>query len=109
VYGTRRSSRYATTFWSYVATPKLLEEVEGDLGLPLLDRLADHPEVAPDPERAHLVSHLAQRADDVELRLPGHRQQVGVARVVGRHQVLVHQREHAERLHRTMRWRPLCR
>ena len=71
--------------------------------------LADHAEVAPDPERAHLVPHLPQRADHVELRLPGHREHVGVARVVRRHEVLVHQREHAKRLHRTMRWRPLWR
>ena len=31
----------------------------------------------------------------------------GVARVVRRHQILVHEREDAQRLHRTMRWRPL--
>jgi hypothetical protein len=46
---------------------------------------------------------------DVELGLPGHREHVGLPRVVGRHEVLVHQRKHAQRLHRTMRWRPLWR
>jgi hypothetical protein len=59
---------------------ELLEEIEGDVRLPLLDRLADDPQVAPDPERAHLVAELAQRAHDVVLRLPWHCQHVGVAR-----------------------------
>ena len=70
---------------------------------------ADHSEVAPDAERPHLVPDLPERADDVELGLPGHRQHVGVARGVRRHQILVHEREDAQRLHRTMRWRPLWR
>ena len=50
---------------------ELLQEVEGDVGFPLLDGLADDGEVAPDAEGLHLVAHFLERPDDIELHAPG--------------------------------------
>ena len=61
------------------------------------------------PERQHLVAELAQRLDDVVLHLPRRGEDVDVRRVGGRHEVLVHEREHALRLHSATRCPPLCR
>ena len=50
-----------TTFWSQVATSsKPSSEVEGDVGLELLDGVADRAELAAHAERAHLVAQVAE-------------------------------------------------
>ena len=78
-------------------------------GLNDADRRPDAAEVVVDAEHAHLVAHLAQRLDDVVLHLPLGLEDVDAGRVLGRHEVVVDEREDAELLHRNRRCPPLCR
>ena len=74
-----------------------LEQVEGDVRLPLFVGAADVAEVVVDGERPHLVAEPRQRRDDVVLGAPGRRRDVGAFfDLLRRHQMPVHQREHAQ-------------
>src|SRR5262249_45726709 len=86
---------------------EVLEQVEHRMRLSLGDGVAHDAEVAAHAEALHLVPQVAERGDDVELRLPLRLRHVDVLRVVGRDEHLVHQREQAELLHSASRWRPL--
>ena len=48
---------------------ELLEEIEDDVGSPVLDRVSDRFQVFVDAELANLVPDFAQRFDDITLRL----------------------------------------
>ena len=65
------------------------------------------PRSLPTPEALHLVTQLAQRADDVELGLPLHLGDVDALHVVRGDQRFVHQSQQAQLLHRATRCRPL--
>jgi hypothetical protein len=60
-------------------------------------------------EHRHLVAAFAQRLDDVVLHLPLGLPHVDAGGVLGRHEVVVHEREDARFLHRKTRCPPLCR
>ena len=70
---------------------------------------ADAGQVVVDAEHAHVVTDLAQRLDDVVLHLPLGFEDVDAGGVLGRHQMVVHEREDADLPHRNSRCPPLCR
>ncbi len=73
-----------------------LEQVEGDVGLPLVVGAADVAKVVVHRERPDFVAHAGQRRDDVVLRAPGRRLDVcAFFELVRRNEMPVHQREHA--------------
>ena len=76
---------------------KVFEQVEEDLGLKALDRLAENRQVIVKPENLDVVTYVLERLDNVELHLP-----VDVRVVAGgilwRLELLVHERENAQRV-----------
>jgi hypothetical protein len=87
----------------------VLEEIERDVGLALVDRLADRAQVVADAERVDLVPQLGEEGGDVELGLPVG-SEGGVAGGVGRrYQTLVHQGQDAQLSQSHTRCRPLWR
>ena len=69
----------------------------------------DAAEIVVDAEHAHVVAHLAQRLDDVVLHLPLGLADVDAGRVLRRDEMVVHEREDADLLHRNSRCPPLWR
>ena len=49
---------------------KLFQQVKGDVGLVLDERIADDTEVVIDTNRVYVMPHLLYRRDDVPFRLP---------------------------------------
>ncbi len=88
---------------------EVLEHVEGDVRVEVAHRRADDAQVVLDAEDPHLVAHVPERRDDVVLGLPVDGQQVVVRHVLGRDQVVMDERQHAQFSHSATRWRPLCR
>ena len=87
---------------------EVLQQVEDHVRLQLgraAVRIA--PRSLPTPRHCTSWPELAQRADDVELGLPFDVGDVDALHVVGRHQLLVHQGQQAQLLHRATRCRPL--
>ncbi len=83
---------------------EFLEEVEGDLRLPLFDRLPNHGQVIAQAQGLHLMSHVPERRDDVILRLPLDGREIHTfPGLLRRDQVFVHERQDAEFLHRATR------
>ena len=79
---------------------EFLEQVERDVRLPVGDRVAQVRQVVAHAEHLHFVAHRAQRRRDVVLGPPVVDLLLGVAaRVLRRHQGLVHQHQHAPLLH----------
>ncbi len=78
-------------------------------GFQSVDLAAMTPRSPPSAERLHLVPHVFERVRDVELHLPLGVLDVDARDIVGRHQVVVHEREHAQLSHSATRCRPLCR
>jgi hypothetical protein len=85
------------------------QEIEDDLRFEAADAVADGREVVMDPEHGHVVTALAERLDHVVLHLPFGLAHVESGRVLGRHEMVVHEREDARLLHRKTRCPPLCR
>ena len=88
---------------------EVLEQVEDDVRLEVVDRLAHDAEIVADAEVVHLVAGLLQGDGDVELRLPVDAGDVDALDVLRRHQIVVHQGENAQLSHSHTRCRPLCR
>jgi hypothetical protein len=73
------------------------EQVEGDVRLPLGREPADFSQVVVDAECLHLVAEAGQGRDDVVLRPPRSRHDVGaLLDLVRRNQVAVNEREHPQ-------------
>jgi hypothetical protein len=87
-----------------------LEQVEGDVRLPVGGGAADVAQVVVDAERLHLVPHGAERRNHVVLGPPRLGHDIGAVRDgIGRDQVPVDEREDAQLAHNATRCRPLCR
>jgi hypothetical protein len=80
---------------------ELLEQVEDDIGLPAIDRIADRPKLRLHAQRLHLMSGCAERGEHVVFGLPDvdFLLAVAVRRGWG-HQVRVHEHQNAQWLHR---------
>ncbi|MNC89620.1 hypothetical protein D3C83_55850 [compost metagenome] len=80
-----------------LTSEKLLEQIEDDVGLPLLNDRADRTQFVGHAERLHFMSELAERRDHVVLGLPFVRLLFGEAlQAVRRHQRRVHQHDDAQ-------------
>ena len=89
---------------------KRLHQVEHDVRLEQSGGRADAAELVVESEHPDAVAHFPQRLDDVVLHLPFGLEDVDAGRVLGRHEVIVHERENPKLLHqRNTRWPPLCR
>ena len=78
---------------------ELVEEVEHDVRLPLLDGVTDGEDGVAYAEGTCLVPELAEGVEDVALRLDSVELRLGERLdVVGRHEILVHEREHPQLL-----------
>ncbi len=84
-----------------------LHQVEDDVRLEGADNRPDGAQPVMEAEHAHVVPHLLQRFRDVVLHLPLGLAHVDAGGVRGRDQVIVHERQKAELLHRNTRWPPL--
>jgi hypothetical protein len=83
---------------------KLLQQIEGDVRLPLLDRLAELSQIVPQAERPHFVPQFPQRRNDVKLGFPRLDLLLGVSlQAVGRDEVFVHQDQHSKFSHSATR------
>jgi hypothetical protein len=80
--------------------PEFLQQVEDNVRLELFQRLAQRRHVVVEPERPHLVIHLAQGRDHVILGLVLQDFGIGPAGdVIGRHEIGMHQHENAPLAH----------
>jgi hypothetical protein len=80
-----------------------LHQVENDVGLEESGDRSNAPRVVTDPQHPHFMTHLAQRLDDVVLHLPLGLENVDAGGVLGWHEVVVNEGEHAQLLHRCSR------
>jgi hypothetical protein len=92
----------------YSDVVEILEQIEGDVRPPVVDRLAHDAEVFADAETLDLVAEETQVGAHVVLRFPLDLGEVVSVDVRGRHQFPVHQGEDAQPPHSHTRCRPLC-
>ena len=84
-------------------TIELLKEIEADVGLPFVDRLANHCEVTQHADRLYFVPHLAEGGDDVKFCFPLCGREVDTGGILRRDQPLMHHGQHAQLFHSATR------